>query len=841
MGVVGFEAKTGLLTQFVTSFLHKEGINFTFKLEDIHTIQISNISYHHQPIASKVTITLRYLPLLQGILYINKLQIYNLHLNALTTVKPSKSGKPSLLPIQPFIKEAYISASYHPYFVKAYLKNLSLHQGDITKLYLQSPYGKAIASGTMIDKKIHLKGTIYPKNLPLTLKRGYFSTTITSKKVDFLISSKEALYKQITIQNIITKGAYDYKKLHLKSHFIASLQKTKATIAAQLRYDKNLSYNVEANITNKTYPIPIKPEFYKSFYLQANGIDKKAKLNITNSHCHISAIIDNNYFTIKSSPIKAIDLNETLPEDMRLSLQAKGDLKSQKVTIYSNYFEAIINKEKTIKAKIEFTKPYKNLNLAALSPLIIDYDFTKLHFSSPLGKGEITKELQGKITIAGAKIGIKKRDDTLLLHLNAPSLKTTITKINKLYSLKAPKKDLNLLARAAIYLHKKRASATIKAKAKEIDSLFSYFESSINATPTKITIPYYALVLKNRGFYATKPSIIQKVGNKYQFTLWIEDSIKIVGKADPKTKSAQGSIKATNYHYSSIEGEIQGDINLHFIAQPNFVDLQGKITLLQGVITYKPKKIRTVEDKDIIVIDAIEEKKENFFQKYATLYIKIDAKRPILYKIPELYALLRPDLLIYKELQKPLQLLGTIKIIRGRYQVEESAFDISPSTLSFYGPLVNPLLELNLKTIKNNYTIYINVAGDLENPILHFDSDPPLQESEILSILAFGTSSNSLIGSAIGGSKLGAMLSNLFIKDLIATFGIRLDTLSLITSSNRFGVEIGKRLSDKITIIYKNDEISTLIIRYRFNEHIESDFIFGPNKSGAHLFYRQTK
>ena len=843
MALSYFEATTGLLGKYIAANLQKEGIHFKLAFEDLHTLKASHITYHNKPLAKQLLIKLRYLPLLRGWLYFDEIAIENLHIDTIKDIAPSQSKKSTTpsFPLRPFIKEAFISASFQRYFARAHLQNFSLFQADITKLQLQSPYGKALASGSMNDKKLQLQGIIYPDNLPLTIHKGYFSTTITPTMIDFTITSNKAAYKQIAMRNLKVKGKYDYKTLRLQGHLIATMQQTQAAIAAKLRYGKNLFYNIDANITNKPYPIPIKPEFYKTFLLQASGMDKKTDINLTNSYCRLAATIDNDRFTLFSSTIKASDLNETLPKDMTLNIQANGDLTSQKAFIHSNYFDAAIDKSKAITAKISFAKPYHDLNLPALSPLAIEYDFSKLHFASPLGKGELRKDLQGHATLAGAKISLKKKDDTLLLHLHTPSLKTTIAKLSRLYPLKAPKKDATLLADSTINLRQKRATATIKANAKRIDSPFSYFEAKIEAKPTKIVIPYYALVLKNRGFYSTKPSTIQKDGKKYLFNLWLEDSIKVAGEFDPKTQSAKGSVKATNYHYSSIEGELRGNIDLQFVAKKDLVDVQGDVTLLQGVVTYKPQKNRTIEDKDIIVVDEMQERGENFFQKYVSLYIKIDAKRPILYKIPELYALLRPDLLIYKERQKPLQLLGTIKILRGRYQVEESAFDVNPSTLSFYGPAINPLLELYLKTIKNNYTIYISVAGDLENPILHFDSEPPIQESEILSLLAFGASSKSLIGSAIGGSKLGSMLSNLFIKDLIATFGIKLDTLSLITSSNRLGLEIGKRLNDKITVIYKNDEISTLIIRYRFNSHIESDFIFGPNKSGAHLFYRQIK
>ena len=849
MAVVTFEEETKLISSFITNFLQKEGINFHITFPTLHTIKIENIIYHHQPLAASVTITLRYSPLLDGVLYIDKISIEKLNIKTLTSIKIAKSSSSSRPAsnntsfsffLRPFIKEASITASYEPFFAQATLHNLTLQKGTITTLTLQSPYGNAFAKGSYKYTALILHGRFYPKNLPLTLKKAPFSVKIDPKKIRFVVKSKQASFQEIDFRHIRVKGVYDYKKLLTFATLQASAKQTDALLNAKITYEKELSYHIDANITNQPYPIPIKPTFYKRFHLQAQGKNQDAQIFLTNRYCSIQASVHNTNFTLHSSTLKATDLNETLPKDMVIKLIAQGNPLRGEAKILSNYFDAAINKNSIIDAQLIFKKSLQKIHLPALSPLHITYDFHTLKFTSPIIKGVFDTSLQGKATLANASLNIKKRDRTLLFQLHTPSLKNTLRKLSTIYPVSIPKKDLTLLAKGALYLDKKQLHTTIKAKAKKIDSIFSYFETTIDATPKQIIIPYYALVLKDRGFYATKNSIIKRKKQKLLFTLWLEDSIKVDGVYDLHKNSAQGSIKAKSYHYSFFEGDLKSDINLSFTFKKPHLDVKGYLKILEGVIHYKPKKIRTIEDRDIIVIDA-PKKEESFFQKNVSLYIKIDAKKPILYKIPELYLLMRPDLLIYKEQQKTLQLLGMITLIKGRYQLEDRYFDILPSSLSFFGPPANPLLELSLKTIKNNYTIFITVGGDLENPILHFDSEPPLKESEILSILAFGTTSRSLLGSAMGGSKLGAMLSNLFLKDLISTFGIKLDSISLLTSSNRLGIEIGKRLSDKVTVIYKNDEISTLIIRYQITPHIISDFIFGPNKSGAHIFYRKIK
>jgi hypothetical protein len=45
----------------------------------------------------------------------------------------------------------------------------------------------------------------------------------------------------------------------------------------------------------------------------------------------------------------------------------------------------------------------------------------------------------------------------------------------------------------------------------------------------------------------------------------------------------------------------------------------------------------------------------------------------------------KPDLLVWKEYEKDLQLLGLVKIVKGRYGMGDELFLLQPGDIDFYG------------------------------------------------------------------------------------------------------------------------------------------------------------
>ena len=181
-----------------------------------------------------------------------------------------------------------------------------------------------------------------------------------------------------------------------------------------------------------------------------------------------------------------------------------------------------------------------------------------------------------------------------------------------------------------------------------------------------------------------------------------------------------------------------------------------------------------------------------------------------------------------------------VKLISGTHIQNEKEFEIQPGEILFGGSILNPYLNISAVHLSDPYKIYVNINGQLDAPIINFSSTPYLTQSDILSILLFNSTTKQLVSTNQDSSKTAiSMFGNIFAKEIVQNFGIKLDKLVLTTTQEgKIGVELGKKISKKVTIIYINDIVQTIKIRYKLSDHFESDFIFSPDNSGIDIIYK---
>ncbi|HUQ91685.1 MAG TPA: translocation/assembly module TamB domain-containing protein [Bryobacteraceae bacterium] len=83
--------------------------------------------------------------------------------------------------------------------------------------------------------------------------------------------------------------------------------------------------------------------------------------------------------------------------------------------------------------------------------------------------------------------------------------------------------------------------------------------------------------------------------------------------------------------------------------------------------------------------------------------------------------------------------LGQVAISEGKLVFFGSTYTVNSGTISFYNPLrIEPILNISLKTQAKGVEVVLNVTGPVDNMKLSYNSDPPLQFQEIVSLLASG-------------------------------------------------------------------------------------------------------
>jgi autotransporter translocation and assembly factor TamB len=102
------------------------------------------------------------------------------------------------------------------------------------------------------------------------------------------------------------------------------------------------------------------------------------------------------------------------------------------------------------------------------------------------------------------------------------------------------------------------------------------------------------------------------------------------------------------------------------------------------------------------------------------------------------------DLYLYKDPNQPLYVTGSLDSVTGTYAFQGRRFDIDPtSSINFRGDLT-PEIFITVKRVISGVEARVTIAGTLSDPEIQLASTPPLESSDILSLIVFNTTTNQL-------------------------------------------------------------------------------------------------
>jgi translocation and assembly module TamB len=114
------------------------------------------------------------------------------------------------------------------------------------------------------------------------------------------------------------------------------------------------------------------------------------------------------------------------------------------------------------------------------------------------------------------------------------------------------------------------------------------------------------------------------------------------------------------------------------------------------------------------------------------------------------------DLRVRGTAAKP-TVLGRVNIIQGEIQFFGTKYTINRGEIGFYNPVkFEPVIDMDLETRVRGILVNINFSGPMSKLNVSYRSDPPLQSSEIIALLAVGRapgSNPSLASSQTVGSQ----------------------------------------------------------------------------------------
>ena len=189
---------------------------------------------------------------------------------------------------------------------------------------------------------------------------------------------------------------------------------------------------------------------------------------------------------------------------------------------------------------------------------------------------------------------------------------------------------------------------------------------------------------------------------------------------------------------------------------------------------------------------------------------------------------------------------GELQVEEGKYTAYGRKLDIERGRLQFKnGPLNDPVIDLRAIKAFPDITAGVNVRGTLRQPRLTFFSDPPVSQSQIVSLLVAGGSLQTVQNTADSAQRNSAARNSMLMQGsalLFQQFGskVGLDDVSVESGlNNDTSLVLGRFLSPRLYVSYGvslAESINTIKARYTIGDHWTIRTEAGTNQS-ADLVY----
>lgn len=366
----------------------------------------------------------------------------------------------------------------------------------------------------------------------------------------------------------------------------------------------------------------------------------------------------------------------------------------------------------------------------------------------------------------------------------------------------------------------------------------SYFE--FDYRDKKIVLNRYSSELLNYKIYSNNESLFwfDEENNLKIEKFFLFDNVVVKGFINQDEFKL--NFKSSNFNFSSPDANLTLEFDINAFATKNSnAMIEGDIAILDGIVKYKPKTKYISSDKDIIIIQDMQEAKKN--SSDAKIDIRVGAKKYIKYLSDEADIDFMPSFSILKMPNSTFEVYGMLLVEKGSLHIADKDFELEKSEIYFNDKdYTNPHLNINLEhTTLDNAKIYIYITNRLNSPLFIFSSNPQMSQNDIMSYLIFGSSSSSIFDTSNSKTNISATMLGVGVKELFnksKTF--KIDTLNILNNeSGTLGYEIGTRFNKNIRLIYKNSDISSLILQYNLNKSIRVEVNLKETSQGVGIYY----
>ena len=529
-----------------------------------------------------------------------------------------------------------------------------------------------------------------------------------------------------------------------------------------------------------------------------------------------------------------IDMPVNLKKPLPLTLQAKISSDIANLRADLSYGDEVTAKiqgdipENSLLYNVE-----KNVRWSAISPVRIDAKMTDKTIEGRLKAPKLSANMkmypfkgtvEGKVSLAGMAATLQgDKSGRLKLVSDIRSFEDLFGTVKTFYRIgDLPKVEgaLHLVTSLDKYgaLHAELSSSQVRYHAdRKTVHLIDGVTLSVGLKKDTLQVDAYQLTYNDMHFFATRPSTISFGEKEISVdAFWLNDQLLVSGAIDPKRMQGHFNAKSDRFTFSHEMIDLTSKIDLEAKLDGNSTDVTGTITLLEGNIHYDLSTKTFPSDSDIVIVQEMKKKGESPFMDHLTMQIRVVTDRPMVYKQGPVDIEANVDLGIHKSVFSDMMVLGSIDIVDGSsYTFEGKRFVLKRSHIYMTGDPSKPMLDITVKYQALRHLISINVSGTPAVPNILFSSVPSLSKEQILSIILFDSEEGADTNDA---NDMMKMMGGAMAKSALNDLGVQIDHL-VIGEGN--SVEVGKKISDKVTVIYINAEVPKMEVKYKYSPAIE--------------------
>ncbi|MBF0209650.1 MAG: translocation/assembly module TamB [Desulfamplus sp.] len=271
-------------------------------------------------------------------------------------------------------------------------------------------------------------------------------------------------------------------------------------------------------------------------------------------------------------------------------------------------------------------------------------------------------------------------------------------------------------------------------------------------------------------------------------------------------------------------------------------------------------KVKQPKNEVNTLIDSKSSEIEKMVQNMR-LNIAVKGKKPVIVDNNLAYLEIRPDIRVVGTVVSPL-VSGRSEINPGTINYQSTEFTLTRGIIDFVNPYkIEPEIDIQSHRKVRNWDITLGISGTPDNIHFELNSEPKLEDGDIISLLVRGRTVTELINSE-GGTTLSAagMLSQVAasaVSDRVKSatgldifevgFNNRSDKLGSSDSDENIGdfnVTVGKELTDKITVKYSTENRDGVMVgktsaEYKVMDSVSvSGFQDSEGQFGGEVRYR---